>query len=228
VLPFANGRGACARAIAMTTDSPSAVLESPSVLDAARTAVGPKPAATRLALAHSFATEWLALVAALVIVGAMIAYVLVKIHESVDATERDRLQVQARVVDDNVGQQLDGINRALASVRDDFVGMPTYSVSSLISMRLKALSDAIPGVRSMVVLDSDGIVVATSVDTLLGRDFSDRDFFRVPQASRNPATLHVAAPYKTSLGNYTVVFTRAIIGPNGTFEGVAAAVLEPE
>jgi diguanylate cyclase (GGDEF)-like protein/PAS domain S-box-containing protein len=212
----------------MTTDSPSAVLESPSVLDAARTAVGPKPAAARLALAHSFATEWLALVAALVIVGAMIAYVLVKIHESVDATERDRLQVQARVVDDNVGQQLDGINRALASVRDDFVGMPTYSVSSLISMRLKALSDAIPGVRSMVVLDSDGIVVATSVDTLLGRDFSDRDFFRVPQASRNPATLHVAAPYKTSLGNYTVVFTRAIIGPNGTFEGVAAAVLEPE
>ena len=212
----------------MTTNSPSAVLESPSVLDAARTAVGPKPAAARLALAHSFATEWLALVAALVIVGAMIAYVLVKIHESVDATERDRLQVQARVVDDNVGQQLDGINRALASVRDDFVGMPTYSVSSLISMRLKALSDAIPGVRSMVVLDSDGIVVATSVDTLLGRDFSDRDFFRVPQASRNPATLHVAAPYKTSLGNYTVVFTRAIIGPNGTFEGVAAAVLEPE
>src|ERR1039458_7719473 len=96
----------------MTTNSPSAVLESPSVLGAARAAVGPKPAAARLALAHSFATEWLALVAALVIVGAMIAYVLVKMHQSVDATERDRLQVQARVVDDNVGQQLDGIKRA--------------------------------------------------------------------------------------------------------------------
>ena len=35
-------------------------------------------------------------------------------------------------------------------------------------------------------------------------------------------------PYKTSLGNYTVVFARAIIAANGSFEGVAAAALEPE
>jgi len=39
-----------------------------------------------------------------------------------------------------------------------------------------------------------------------GRDFSDRDYFRAPKASRNPATLHVATPFKTSLDNYTVVF----------------------
>ena len=158
----------------------------------------------------------------------MIGYALVKGHQSTDAIERDRLQVQARVVDDNVGQQLDGINRALASVRDEFLGTPAYSVSSLVSMRLKALSDAIPGVRSMVLLDSDGNVAATSVGTLLGRDFSNRDFFSVAKGDHNPATLHVAVPYKTSLGNYTVVFARAIVGPSGTFNGVVAAALEPE
>jgi diguanylate cyclase (GGDEF)-like protein/PAS domain S-box-containing protein len=212
----------------MTTPSSAAVLDSPSVLGAVRAAAQSKPALPRLVLAPSFATEWLALIIGLTVVGAMISYALVKTHQSVDATERDRLQVQARVVDDNVGQQLDGINRALASVRDDFFVTPTYSVSSLISPRLKALSDAIPGVRSMVLLDADGTVDATSVDTLLGRDFSDRDFFRAAKATRNPATLHVATPYKTSLGNYTVVFARAIIGPNGNFEGVAAAALEPE
>ena len=201
------------------------------MLDTARASAEPEPVvatAARPAAAHSFAAEWLALVAVLVAVGAMIVYGLVKAHQSVDATERDRLRVQARVVDENVGQQLDGINRALVSVRDDFLGTPIYIASSLLSLRLKALSDAIPGVRSMVLLDADGTVAATSVDTLLGRDFSDRDFYRVARATRSPTTLHVAVPYKTSLGNYTVVFARAIIGPSGAFEGVAAAALEPE
>ena len=92
--------------------------------------------------------------------------------------------MQARVVDDNVGQQLDGMYRALASVRGEFLATPVYSVSTLLSMRLKALSDAIPGVRSMVLLDADGTVVASSVDALLGRDFSDREYFR--KAARRP------------------------------------------
>ena len=95
--------------------------------------------------------------------------------------------MQARVVDDNVGQQLDGMYRALASVRDEFLATPVHSVSTLLSMRLKALSDAIPGVRSMVLLDADGNVVASSVDTLLGRDFSDRDYFRKARDGRDSA-----------------------------------------
>ena len=76
--------------------------------------------------------------------------------------------------------------RALASVRGEFLATPVHSVSTLLSMRLKALSDAIPGVRSMVLLDADGTVVASSVDTLLGRDFSDRDYFRKARAGRDP------------------------------------------
>ncbi|MDQ2926720.1 MAG: diguanylate cyclase [Pseudomonadota bacterium] len=210
------------------TSASSVAMERQSVLGAARAAAKARPLSSRLALASTFATEWIALVIGLAILGAMISYGLIKTRQAVDATERDRLQVQARVVDDNVGQQLDGINRALASVRDDFLGTPAYSVSSLMSPRLKALSDAIPGVRSMVLLDAEGNVAATSVDTLLGRDFSERDFYRVAKANRDPETLHVATPYRTSLGNFTVVFARAIISPNGNFEGVAAAALEPE
>ncbi|MEP6738797.1 MAG: diguanylate cyclase [Caldimonas sp.] len=184
--------------------------------------------APRAPFSRQFTAEWLALLFALAVAGALITWSLFKTHLAVDATERDRLRVQARVVDENIGQQLDGINRALASVRDEYLATPVYSVSTLISTRLKALSDAIPGVRSMVLLDADGNVVASSVDMLLGRDFSDRDYFRAPRASHNAATLHVAAPYQTSLGNYTVVFARAITGPNGAFVGAVAAALEPE
>ena len=69
---------------------------------------------------RQFAAEWLALLFGLVVVGVLIAWSLLKAHEARDATERDRLQVQARVVEANVGQQIEGMSRALATVRDDY------------------------------------------------------------------------------------------------------------
>ena len=147
--------------------------------------------------ARQFTAEWLALLVGLSIIAALIGWSLFKAHAAVDATERDRLRVQAQVIDDNVGQQLDGMSRALASVRDEFLDTPVYSVSTLLSVRLKALSDAIPGVRSMALLDADGTVVASSVDALRGRDFSDRDYFRKALLGNSAQTLYVAPPLKT-------------------------------
>ncbi len=179
-------------------------------------------------LARQFTAEWIFLLVGLAVIAALIAWSLFKAHEALVATERDRLRVQARVVDDNVGQQLDGMYRALASVRDEFLATPVYSVSTVLSIRLKALSDAIPGVRSMALLDADGNVVASSVHTLLGRDFSNRDYFRKARDGRSAETLYVAPPLKTAIGSYTVIFVRAIHAPNGAFVGAAAAALEPE
>jgi diguanylate cyclase (GGDEF)-like protein/PAS domain S-box-containing protein len=189
---------------------------------------GPAARADDDRFTRQFTAEWIALLVGLAVLAMLIAWSLFQAHEAVDATERDRLRVQARVVDDNVGQQLDGMNRALASVGEEFLSTPIHSVSTLLSVRMKALSDAIPGVRSMVLLDVDGNVVASSVDTLLGRDFADRDYFRAARAGRSARTLHVAAPLKTSLGSYTVVFAREIRAANGSFVGAVAAALEPE
>ena len=71
-------------------------------------------------------------------------------------------------------------------------------------------------------------MVAASVDALLGRDFADRDYFRSPKAEQSPSTLHVATPFKTPLGNYTIVFGRAMVAPDGASLGAAVAALEPE
>ena len=217
----------------MSVDSISAAwaaddfLDLPSRVPATRAKDAPLPQTGRT-LAHPFAAEWLALLSGLTLAATLIGWSLFKSYDTVDLTERDRLHVQARVVDDNIGQQLDGINRALASVRDEFLATPPQGSAALISTRLKLLSDAIPGVRSMVVIDAGGTVIASSVDTLLHRDFGDRDYFLAPRSSRNASSLHVAAPFKTSLGNYTVVFSRAIVGANGVFAGSIAAALEPE
>ena len=181
------------------------------------------------ALARQFVAEWLALLLGLGIAGALIGYTLINLHRAVDTSERDRLRVQARVVEENVGTHLDGIHLAMDGVRNELLAIqPGRNAAVLFSPRLKALSDAIPSVRSMVLLDADGNVIASSVDALLGRDFSDRDYFREPRARRDPALLHVAAPYKTSLGTYTVMFGRAVVAGDGSFAGVVVAALEPE
>ncbi|MEO5881440.1 MAG: cache domain-containing protein, partial [Caldimonas sp.] len=211
----------------MSADSISAALE-PSVFGDSRVGAGEARSPAPPSTGPTFLVERIALAIALVLVGAIIGYALLKTHRATDGTERDRLHAQARVIAENVGQQLDGMNRALASVRDDYIAMPPHQTSTLLSARLKVLSDAIPGVRSMVVLDAQGTVVASSVDALLGRDFADRDYFRAPRTAQGRATLHVASPYKTALDNYTIVFGRAIIAPNGAFEGAAIAALEPE
>jgi diguanylate cyclase (GGDEF)-like protein/PAS domain S-box-containing protein len=224
---FEAGGGQAARAFAMSTDSVSAALEPSAFGDSPLESAEPRPTVAP-APGSTFVVERIAMAIALLIVGAIVGYALLKTHRATDSTERDRLHAQARVIGENVGQQLDGINRALASVRDDYLVMPPHQTSTLLSARLKVLCDAIPGVRSMVVLDAEGTVVATSVDALLGRDFADRDYFRAPKAAQSPATLHVASPYKTSLDNYTIVFGRAIVAPNGAFAGAAVAALEPE
>jgi len=211
----------------MSTDSVIAALE-PSVFGDTRAGVGEARPPAAQAPGSTFLVEQIALAIALLVVGAIVAYALVKTHRATDTTERDRLHAQARVIGENVGQQLDGINRALASVRDDFLAPAPQQPPAQLSARLKVLSDAIPGVRSMVVLDAEGVVVATSVEALHGRDFGDRDYFRAPKNGRSPATLHVATPYKTSLDNYTIVFGRAIVAANGAFAGAAVAALEPE
>ncbi len=228
----------------LTEPVPVAVADGESPAPASRARIAPTPPTaepltpaaaldglatdSQLAARLGRITEWLLLVIALGVVGAMIGWSLFKAHDALDATERDRLRGQAHVVDENIGQQLEGVNKALASVRDEFLATPVYGVSTLISVRLKALSDAIPGVRSMVLLDADGNVAASSVDMLLGRDFADREYFRVPRDGKSADTLYVAAPYRTSLGGVTIVFARAVHAPNGAFLGVVAAALEPD
>ena len=164
----------------------------------------------------------------LAVLGVLIAWSLFKAHDALDATERDRLRVQARVVDDNVGQQLDGMNRAIASVRDEFLATPVHSVSTLLSVRMKALSRRHPR-RSL-----DGAARRRRHGRREQRRHAARPRLRRPRLlpcrAQRPRTRRCTsrAPLKTPLGNWTVIFVRAIFAPNGSFVGAVAAALEPE
>ncbi len=145
--------------------------------------------------------------------------------------EHSRLQTQARVVADTLARQFDGANNALASVRYDLVSgdMPgAVGARGYAPSRLKALTDAMPGVRGIAVLNAAGTMAITDRSELRGKNFSERPYFAVPKKDPDYSRLYVSPPFKSVGGVYSISLTKAMQGVNGKFAGVVTASLDPE
>ena len=60
-----------------------------------------------------YRAEWIALVTMQVVLAALLCWTSYADHRSTEAFEGDRLQVQSRVVDENLIRQLEGAYKAL-------------------------------------------------------------------------------------------------------------------
>ena len=175
-----------------------------------------------------FRVEWVALGGLLLLLGVVLSAALYRERNVLGAQESDRLQTQARVVDENLIRQLEGANSALIGVREELEHAGSGVAEPTLSDRLKLLSDAMPGVRTMVVLDAHGMVVASSRAELLGTTASQRDFFITPSRRPNRAVLYVSAPFKPPIGPLVVAIGKVLISTQGEFAGVVLAALDPE
>ena len=185
----------------------------------------------RIIATHSrrpFRAEWLAVGVLLMLLGLVLAFALHRQYRIVEAQESDRLQVQARVVDENLVRQLEGANNALVAVRDALEQPGRSDAAMVDSGRLKLLSTVMPGVRTLAIVDSRGIIVASSRAELLGTNTSKRDFFDIPRRRPNRALLYVSTPFKSPLGPVVIAIGRVLTDAHGEFAGVVVATLDPE
>lgn len=178
----------------------------------------------------NFFTEWLLLIGGLLLLGGFLAYSLLDERAAIDHRERERLAAQAKVIHDNLGRQLDAINRALLNVREE---LPQWNAQkdgmTNAVQRLKAFADAMTGVRTMTILDADGNIRAASrADILPGTNFRERAYFQAVLKNPDPDTFYISAPFKTSLGAWGINAVRMVPGARGEFSGVVAATLDPE
>ena len=174
-------------------------------------------------------TQWLLLAAVFLLIGGAIGLSLFMEHNSIDSGERQRLAVQAKVIDDNLGPQLHATNHALESIRSD---LPTLTARAdgkdLINRRLQAMSDSMLGMRTLQVLDAEGMTIASNRKELIGRDFHEREYFQAACQDPSAEMLYLASPYKTFLGVFAITMAKAVLDARGEFAGVIAATLEPE
>lgn len=172
---------------------------------------------------------WLVLVLVLCAVGSYLAYTQVRAHQRLETWERERLVNQVTVVEENLVRQLEVITKSLEGIR----GYMPYWLQhdhnwGRASLRLKAMTDAMPGVRTFLITDAEGTVIAANRSQLIGRNFQYRDYFQVPRSNPNPDTLYISPPFKTSFGVTAINVGRVIEGPDGRFDGVVSATLSPE
>ena len=177
---------------------------------------------------RTFVTEWLLLGGALLVLGTGLLYALIYEYRSIDQHERERLSIQARVINDILGRQLEAIDHALIRVRRELVVDKKAATLAHIDYHLSAFVEAMPGVRTLLVLDADGQVIASSRSELIGRNFNERDYVQTPRRRPDAEMLYVGPPFRTVLGVWSLSLARLIPGAGGEFDGVVVAILDPD
>jgi len=177
---------------------------------------------------HRYGKEWAGLIILLAVLFSLGAYLLASESDKVAARERQRLETQARVIEENIVRQLQGVNAALTGVRYGLVSGDLGGEASALTLNLKVLAEAMPGVRTISVLDAPGTMTASNRRQLIGQNFSQREYFSVPKAGLDATILYASPPYRSVLGPWVLNVTRVMIGSDGKFAGVVTATLDPE
>lgn len=185
-------------------------------------------ASKRLFSSKTF-TQWLVLSLLLFGLGGCVVYVVQTDYERIDARERERLSHQCVVVSLNLKRQFGAVNAALSGILTELPAWRGQKDGQLLAARqLNLLNNAMPGVRTFIVVDAKGTVESSDKPELLGKNFAERDYFQTVRQNPNPRTLYVRPPFISSLGNFTMNLVRMIPGPNGEFDGLVIAALDAE
>ncbi len=173
--------------------------------------------------------QWLLLAALWLLLGGIGGWNLHVDRNTIDTYERERLSNIAKVIDENLGLQLLAANDALNSLRADLPYLRNRKDGNeLLDRQLKNMSDAMPGVRTLLILDAEGNAVASDREALIGSNFRAREYFQFARKSGDPAMLHVSAPFRGNLGLFVVSLVKVIQDGQGKFDGIITATLDPD
>ena len=162
----------------------------------------------------------------LLVIGSLLAVNLWFEWEETFEREQERLETQAQVIRENMHQNLDAVDLVLKQLRDDVITFDEYQPS--FNHDLEILTDALPSVRTIFVMDAKGAIIYSNRDLLINRDFSQREYFKTPQKMNDTETLYISNPFLTVLDVITISLARVIPGPNGEFTGVVGVSLDTE
>ena len=171
-------------------------------------------------------TEWLLLLIAFLTLAATLAVWYSVERARVTAAEHERLDALSKILAKDVAVNLVAINNAVAGVIRDRLDQNDPINRVAVAGRLRALVEAMPGLRGLIVLDADANVIAAVPTDLVGRNFAQRTYFTVPKLRGEAALLYLAPPFRSIRGDVVMTASRMIPGPHG-FHGVVTAVLDP-
>ncbi|MDV7394992.1 hypothetical protein RZS08_26640, partial [Arthrospira platensis SPKY1] len=94
--------------------------------------------------------------------------------------------------------------------------------------RLEIMVSAMTAVRTLLLVDANGSVLASNRPLLIGMNFHDDGRYRSIRANPDPNKLFVSPPFITPHAVYTVTLGKAVVDTEGRFAGYVIAALDPE
>ncbi|MBC7916245.1 MAG: PAS domain-containing protein [Rhodoferax sp.] len=184
---------------------------------------------TQSKLADLARTQWRIAIFVLLVFGLFLAYFILHERTLTLERERDRLFTQVRVIDTLLSQQLAGVNEAMLSMRPQGRVSPQDTAENPErSATMRVLTNAMPTVRTMLMIDPQGLVVSSNRTDTLGFDASRREYFTMVKNAPNADMLYMSGPFKTSLGVYAINLARAWTGDQNALLGITTATLNPD
>lgn len=144
--------------------------------------------------------------------------------DALSASELHNLEALARSTAGRVSQLVtdcENLARMVSADRDfaTVLQRPTASARRRIQARLEALGDANPDVDLVLLLDTSGTVLASSIATVTGHNLAFRDYFQDAAAGR----VHTASFIVGSVtGTPGVVYAHPVLDPGRGVIGVVA------
>jgi PAS domain S-box-containing protein len=173
--------------------------------------------------------QWHLLWAVLLFLGTLLGGILYYDYSRIEKDAEASLSFRSAAGAADLERRLESLNTALNGIRASSPFFKTDKRGLEIANRqLKALSNSLEGVRTLALFDATGTMIASNRPEIVGQNFADRAYFKLPKAERNPGRLYVSAPIKTILGVYSVILTKSIVGADGEFSGIVTATLDPE
>src|ERR1035437_3453961 len=173
--------------------------------------------------------EWLSFALAALALGGYMVYSTQNNFVEREVREQERLASHAQIIERNLVRQVRASARAMESILEDF---PSWKIQNdgfkLANRRLQILSATLDGIRNILIVDAQGRVLSSNQVDLIGRDVAARSFFQAPKLDHNAQTLYVAPPFSTRRNGYVMSFSRVITAPDGSFDGLVIAGVDPE
>ncbi|WP_050477924.1 bifunctional diguanylate cyclase/phosphodiesterase [Herbaspirillum rhizosphaerae] len=170
--------------------------------------------------------EWGAFVAVLVFAALLIANFVWSERRLITASETSRMQMQTRIIEENLSHQFQGVRNALDSARDA-IGHPEHCDAACQQLLLQSLKRAMPGVRAMVVINADG-KIRMSADDMGDRHLDDRDFLSQISRMYSRNLMYLSQPYENTPGVFNIKLSVPLLDAEGRNAGVISAILNPE
>lgn len=165
----------------------------------------------------------LVLVLIFTVLGCLIGVFAVIDLKQISKEERDKLATQASLVSTNLQLHMRSANLVL----EETVALLDFSSLAQQHDRMQSLVNAMPMIRGIGVLDSQGVQIVGTRNSAVGIDFSDRPYFRNVQAMPQRQRLYISTPFQGLNGDTTIALSKAILNADNRLQGVAFAVLDP-